>query len=631
MRSSFHARLTATLLLTLAALGALQFFVLAGETRRWDLNQDQARQRADAVAVTRTYTITVPGGVPLNNVNRYLRAIQARPGTDSAELVDNGGERLVAGTVLGIGLKDPDSHVRRALVTGKAYGGHADDYAQKHGHMIFVTPVRLPGQKLHALVVRQKRSLVDSRISDIRATLIFILLGGGLLAIPAFYFLGGRSLGRLHHVAVQRATRDGLTDLANHRAFQDELDRALSLARRHGEPVTLALYDIDDFRFQNDRFGHGEADLMLQAVADSLRGGRTEDRAFRVGGDEFALILPHTDEESARVAVSGVIERLPKESEISVSVGLAAVSAEVGDAVGMRAQADAALLEAKRRGGGATVGFSEVEDARVLTAAKVRAVRGLLADPEVDAAYQPILDVNGRDILGYEGLARPNAKYPLDGPGEAFDVAGAIGRSSELDAICRRAVLSQAKRLPEGALLFVNVAPQSLDDQRADAESLAQEVREAGFEPERVVLEVTERFSGRIARLVGEAHKLRAAGFKLALDDVGAGNSGLQMLRELEFDFVKIDREVLVRAMSDATARGVLVSITAFAAETGAYVIAEGIEDEAMWKIARDPGVGQRRSPGAQGVQGYFFGRPGPLPSGDTDGPPSSVGPALAT
>lgn len=613
MRSSFHARLLATLLLTLAALGAIQFLVLSRETRQSDLKQDKMRQRADAVAVARTYKITVPGEVPLNNVNRYLRAIQERPGTDGAELVDEKGQRRAAGTVLGIGIADPDSHVKATLASGRAFGGRADDFGESGGHMIFVTPVKLPGQKPHALVVRQKRSLVDSRISDIRATLILILLGGALLAVPLFYVLGGRSLGRLHRAAVQRASRDGLTDLPNHRAFQDELDLALSLARRHSQPLTLALYDLDDFRFQNDRLGHGAADAMLESVAASLRGGRKEDRAFRIGGDEFALILPHTDEEFARVAVAGVIERLPADSEVSLSVGLAGISPEVGDAVGMRAQADAALAEAKRRGGG-TVTFSELEDARVLTAVKVRAVRELLTDPDVDAAYQPILDVDGISTIGFEGLARPSHKYGLDGPGEAFDVAAAIGRSAELDEICRHAVVSQARNLPGGTLLFLNIAPQSLDDRRMDAESLARLVRSAGLEPERVVLEVTERFSGRISRLIAEANKLRDAGFKLALDDVGAGNSGLQMLRELDFDFVKIDREVLVRAASDVTARGVLVSITAFAGETGACVIAEGIEDEAMWELARHPSPGGHQNPGAQGVQGFFFGRPGQLP-----------------
>jgi len=614
MRFGFHARLWSALVLTLVVVGAIQYAVLSHETRRSFFEEQGKTQRADAAALTRTYKITVPGQVPLNSVNRYLRAVTSRSGTDSADLVDAGGALLVGGTALGVGVKDEDSHVMPAIASGRQYAGPSDNRKGNSGKLIYVTPVSgIPGGR-HALVVRQNGKLLDASLGDIRRTLLMLIAGGALLGIPAFYFLGGRSLDRLHRSAIERATLDGLTDLANHRAFQGELDRALSLARRHTQPLTLALYDLDDFRFQNDRFGQGTADAMLRQVADSLRGGRTEDRAFRIGGDEFALILPHTDEEHARMAVAGVIERLPDGTDVSLSVGLAEISLEVGDSVGMRAQADAALHAAKRRGGGATVSFSEVEDSRVLTATKVRSLRGLLADPEVDSAYQPILDITGTRVIGFEGLARPSRKYGLDGPGEAFDIAAAIGRSAELDEICRRAVLAGATDLPDDTLLFLNVAPQSLDDGRADADSLASLVREVGLEPERVVLEVTERFSGSIVTLAAEARKLRAAGFRLALDDVGVGNSGLQMLRELDFDFVKIDREVLVRAIADVTARGVLVSITAFAAETGATVIAEGIEDQAMWDLARSPSAKASVTLAAQGVQGYLFGRPGALP-----------------
>ena len=202
----------------------------------------------------------------------------------------------------------------------------------------------------------------------------------------------------------------------------------------------------------------------------------------------------------------------------------------------------------------------------------------------------------------------------MNGPGEAFDVAGSIGRSVELDDLCRHAVLTGAAELPGDALLFVNVAPQSLDGNRLDGDALVAEVRAAGLEPERVVLEITERFEGRIDRVVTEADRLRALGFKIALDDVGAGNSGLHMMRALDLDFVKIDRMVLVGATTDVTARAVLVSVMAFARETGAFVIAEGIEDDEMMALARWPRAAEADQLGAQGIQGYLLGRPGPLP-----------------
>ena len=99
-----------------------------------------------------------------------------------------------------------------------------------------------------------------------------------------------------------------------------------------------------------------------------------------------------------------------------------------------------------------------------------------------------------------------------------------------------------------------------------------------------------------------EAKRLRSLGFGLALDDTGAGNAGLEVLSQLPVDFVKIDRAVVAKGLTDKTARGVLTGITAIARETAAYVIAEGIENIEMFDLVRQMGV--------QGVQGYLLGRP---------------------
>ena len=133
--------------------------------------------------------------------------------------------------------------------------------------------------------------------------------------------------------------------------------------------------------------------------------------------------------------------------------------------------------------------------------------------------------------------------------------------------------------------------------------------------PHQVVLEITERTDARLELLVPEAARLRELGFKLALDDVGAGNAGLEMLRALPVDFIKIDRAVVVNAVEDRGARAVMLGIMAFARESGSFVIAEGIETEAMLELARDPDPhGEARPAGAQGAQGFLLGRPAPVP-----------------
>jgi EAL domain-containing protein (putative c-di-GMP-specific phosphodiesterase class I) len=129
---------------------------------------------------------------------------------------------------------------------------------------------------------------------------------------------------------------------------------------------------------------------------------------------------------------------------------------------------------------------------------------------------------------------------------------------------------------------------------------LLEAVLSAGLTPDRVVLEITERSVVRLDVVVREASKLRAMGFRLALDDTGAGNAGLEMLSQLPVDFVKIDRAIVVKALNDATARAILMGITTMARQMKSYVIAEGIEDVEMLRLVREVG--------AQAVQGYLLG-----------------------
>jgi EAL domain-containing protein (putative c-di-GMP-specific phosphodiesterase class I) len=149
-----------------------------------------------------------------------------------------------------------------------------------------------------------------------------------------------------------------------------------------------------------------------------------------------------------------------------------------------------------------------------------------------------------------------------------------------------RSALRSAAELPPDALLFLNIAPQTLDLD-ADDDWLLRAVTGAGLDPGRVVVEVTERFGGRMASVLKSLRRLRAQGFQLALDDVGTGNSGLEMLREVGAEFVKLDRSVIAAAPEEANARAVLMAMATFARQTGAYVIAEGIEDDTVLDYIR--------------------------------------------
>jgi EAL domain-containing protein (putative c-di-GMP-specific phosphodiesterase class I) len=221
--------------------------------------------------------------------------------------------------------------------------------------------------------------------------------------------------------------------------------------------------------------------------------------------------------------------------------------------------------------------------------------------------FQPIWDLEHESLLGVEALMRPDPSYGLSGPAEAFDVA------EQLDKLCVETALRSVPRLEANVLLFVNLSPLTLDlDADADA-WLAPLAERAGLAPGSIVVEVTERFGARTDAVVRRLKRLRDQGFKTALDDVGTGNSGLEMLRRVDAEFVKLDRSIVTAAATERRARAVLMAMATFARQTGAFVIAEGIEDEDTLAFLRSLDNGHLAVGSiVQGGQGFGLGRPSP-------------------
>ncbi len=347
---------------------------------------------------------------------------------------------------------------------------------------------------------------------------------------------------------------------------------------------------------------HG--DRVLSGLGMLLRDISADAAPYRLGGDEFALLLPRRSLAEATLALEHMCQEAPRRlSGATLSIGVASSTPEVSVVQTLQEQADVALYEAKRRGRNRVATFEDVQEGTsCIPAAKAKALQRLLAEGYVGVAFQPIWDLKHGGLLAFEALTRPAAKYGFTSPQEAFDIAEQLGHAAQLDRICLRAILDRVAELRPDGLLFVNLSPQTLDHDLLAGATLVQAVKAAGRSPDRVVLEITERSMARPDVVVREAKRLRSLGFGLALDDLGAGNAGLEVLSQLPFDYVKIDRAVVAKGLTDQTARGVLSGITAIARETAAYVIAEGIENVEMFDLVRQMGV--------QGVQGYLLGRP---------------------
>lgn len=417
-----------------------------------------------------------------------------------------------------------------------------------------------------------------------------------------------------YEAALADALTDPLTGLGNHRAFQEELERQVEQAHRYGVPVSLILLDLDAFKSVNDQNGHAAGDRILadfgRLVLASLR---RVDRPFRIGGDEFAVLLPHTDAEGAWVVGRRLLAtalqppmRDRDEPGISFSAGVSTVPELAATREQLYSQADAALYAAKRAGRTDVALFDPRQTVPQVSGETAAAISEVIARGQLRPVYQPIVDLEGLAVLGHEGLIRPVAPAPFADPGQLFSAAAASGQLVALDMACLDTIVAGARSLPVDQFLSVNVSPLTIEAPEFSAATLLSILARHGFPPRRTVLELTEREEIRdVARVRAKLEACRRAGVRLAADDLGAGNSGLRLLSDLRFDVLKVDLSLVQRSAPGAPSEAVVSSVVAFAGRTGALVIGEGIEDPT--EAARLASLGVRAG------QGYLFGRPGSL------------------
>jgi len=226
----------------------------------------------------------------------------------------------------------------------------------------------------------------------------------------------------------------------------------------------------------------------------------------------------------------------------------------------------------------------------------------LLAD-KLTTVFQPILDLRRRSVLGYEALTRGPAGSVYQMPLRLFEMAEQADLVFELDRKCRRRALASATTLPTGAKLFVNVYPSAMYDPEFQGGSLVRLVEAQGLSPEDVVLEITEKSAIENYELFAEAlSELTRRGFAIAVDDVGAGYSGLEKIAHLKPRYLKFDRELIRDIDSSYIRREMTRALKSFADSIGSAIIAEGIERQGELDTLVELGVGYG--------QGYLLGRP---------------------
>jgi diguanylate cyclase (GGDEF)-like protein len=607
--AAFAARLVVALTAACALVGIGGLVMVGWQLRSHELQRLATEQRGDVRSFVAASTQSRDSRTALREIGELMHSIAARNGALEVLLVDRRGVVRAASDDQLLGTRRMDSRLAAALRGGRSSVGRRSDVRGNRSDFELVAPVVLHGAR-YAFEVTFDQTLVDAQTMNVRRTLALLQLVTLVLSGIVFYLVGGRALLASHRRALDRAMRDGLTDLPNDRAFHEDLAVAVACARRHREPLALAMLDLDDFTYLNQRLGRPHGDALLRQTASLLRGLPAGDRVYRVGPDEFAIILPHAHAAAARAMTDRLRSLL---GPIRVSCGIAELHAGASDAP-LRQQAEAALADARRRRGGATTVFGDVrEHVPLITDRKVDAVHRLLDTGDITTVFQPIWRLASGGLVGLEALSRPGHVLALNGPAEAFDIAERIGRLRDLDMLCAELALTRAPVLPAGTRLFLNLSPETLDLDADGADWLLGTVERAGLLPEDVVVEVTERFGGRVPAVVRSLARLRTQGFGIALDDVGTGNSGFEMLRAVVPDYIKLDGGIIRAGTADHTARAVLMAMIAYARDTGAFVIAEGIEDATTLEFVADlEETSPRPFSVIQGGQGYGLGRPEP-------------------
>jgi len=413
------------------------------------------------------------------------------------------------------------------------------------------------------------------------------------------------------------AYHDQLTGLPNRKSFLEKLGDAVRHSARTGNKNALCFIDLDYFKEANDSFGHQIGDNILQEVSKRIQSViRNTDYLFRIGGDEFTLILSSiSDYTDAALVAQKIIAEVDRPFlidsftiYIGASVGISVFPRDGLDANNIICNADTALFEAKKGKNIYRYYDNSMQEESRHKLVLISRIKGALKNNEFLVYYQPLLDADGR-IFGAEALLRWNdPQKGLILPGAFIPEAEESGLISQLGEKVLAEACRALKRWHEAGynrlVISVNISVHQLREP-SFVKKISDILAETGLLPEHLHLEITESLIiENFEAILKKINTLTGQGIRFSIDDFGTGYSSLSYLKNLPVHTLKIDRSFILGIPHDEKDLAIIKSIISLAHGLKLMIVAEGVDSEQQIKFLVENGC--------TGLQGYYYSRPLP-------------------
>ena len=410
------------------------------------------------------------------------------------------------------------------------------------------------------------------------------------------------------------ALHDSLTGLANRSLLKQRLEQSIHNSQQERNSFSILIMDLDRFKEVNDTLGHSVGDKLLQHVAKRLvELLREVDVVVRLGGDEFSILIPSSQEEQAISIAKKVLKGFQKVFTIDdvplyigISIGISVYPQHGTTSQLLQQRADVAMYVAKRNKTGYEIYNSKYDEYSVGKLALISDLRNAIVQEQLFIEYQPIIDIKNNNVISAEALLR--WKHPQHGtiyPDEIIPIAEQTGLINPITYWIIDSTSKYNKKLQSMGVnikIAINLSVYNLQDHKF-VEKITDIFNNNQIAASNFIIEITETvMMTNPQQSIEVLNRLHELGIEIAVDDFGTGYSSLAYLKLLPLAKLKIDKSFIMDMIDDDNDAMIVRSTIELAHNLGMQVIAEGVEEKENFDLLSILGCNL--------VQGFFISKP---------------------